>query len=213
VSDSALPKQTKVLIVDDHPLMRVGVASIINSQSDMTVVAQAGAEEEAVRFFSELRPEIILMDLRLAKGSGLEAISRIMAIDPQARIVVLTTYEGDEDIHQALTAGAKGYLIKGLSHQDLLRAIRNVRAGHRFIPSVISNTLSSRIRSSILTGREQEVLQQMFQGRSNREIAEKMQIGEATVKTHVSVILTKLNAEGRMQAVVEALKRGLLHLW
>jgi DNA-binding NarL/FixJ family response regulator len=200
------------MIVDDHPLMRVGVASIINSQKDMRVVAQAGTADDALRIFSELRPDVTLMDLRLASGSGLEAIRRIMAIEPQARIIVLTTYEGDEDIHQALTAGARGYLIKGLSSQDLLRAIRNVRSGHRFIPSAVNNALSSRVRSSVLTGREQEVLQQMFEGGSNREIAEKMQIGEATVKTHVSVILAKLNADDRTQAVVEALKRGLLHL-
>jgi DNA-binding NarL/FixJ family response regulator len=200
------------MIVDDHPLMRVGVASIINSQKDMRIVAQAGTVDDALRIFSELRPDITLMDLRLASGSGLEAIRRIMAIEPQARIIVLTTYEGDEDIHQALTAGARGYLIKGLSSQDLLRAIRNVRSGHRFIPPAVNNALSSRVRSSVLTGREQEVLQQMFEGGSNREIAEKMQIGEATVKTHVSVILAKLNADDRTQAVVEALKRGLLHL-
>jgi DNA-binding NarL/FixJ family response regulator len=200
------------MIVDDHPLMRVGVASIINSQKDMRIVAQAGTVDDALRIFSELRPDITLMDLRLASGSGLEAIRRIMAIEPQARIIVLTTYEGDEDIHQALTAGARGYLIKGLSSQDLLRAIRNVRSGHRFIPPAVNNALSSRVRSCVLTGREQEVLQQMFEGGSNREIAEKMQIGEATVKTHVSVILAKLNADDRTQAVVEALKRGLLHL-
>jgi DNA-binding NarL/FixJ family response regulator len=200
------------MIVDDHPLMRVGVASIINSQKDMRIVAQADTADDALRIFSELRPDVTLMDLRLASGSGLEAIRRIMAIEPQARIIVLTTYEGDEDIHQALTAGARGYLIKGLSSQDLLRAIRNVRSGNRFIPSAVNNALSSRVRSSVLTGREQEVLQQMFDGGSNREIAEKMQIGEATVKTHVSVILAKLNADDRTQAVVEALKRGLLHL-
>jgi len=212
LSDPASPKSSGIMIVDDHPLMRVGVASIINSQKDMRIVAQAGTVDDALRIFSELRPDITLMDLRLASGSGLEAIRRIMAIEPQARIIVLTTYEGDEDIHQALTAGARGYLIKGLSSQDLLRAIRNVRSGHRFIPPAVNNALSSRVRSSVLTGREQEVLQQMFEGGSNREIAEKMQIGEATVKTHVSVILAKLNADDRTQAVVEALKRGLLHL-
>ena len=212
MSDPASPKSSGIMIVDDHPLMRVGVASIINSQKDMRIVAQAGTVDDALRIFSELRPDITLMDLRLASGSGLEAIRRIMAIEPQARIIVLTTYEGDEDIHQALTAGARGYLIKGLSSQDLLRAIRNVRSGHRFIPPAVNNALSSRVRSSVLTGREQEVLQQMFEGGSNREIAEKMQIGEATVKTHVSVILAKLNADDRTQAVVEALKRGLLHL-
>ena len=203
---------TRVLIVDDHPLMRVGVASIVNSQSDMSVAAQAGTEDDAVRLFIELRPGLTLMDLRLSQGSGVQAIRRILAVDPQARIVVLTTYEGDEDIHQALTAGAMGYLIKGLSHQELLRALRIVRAGQRFIPSRVSSTLSSRVRASVLTPREQDVLRLMFEGLSNREIAAKMQVGEATVKTHVSVILTKLNVEDRTRAVVEALRRGLLHL-
>lgn len=201
-----------VLIVDDHPIMRFGVSSIINSQPDMQVVAQAGTENESVAAYARHKPDVVLMDLRLADGSGLEAIRRIIQRDPRARVVVLTTYEGDEDIHQALAAGARGYLIKGLSHQELLRALKLVAAGQRFLPAVVSNVLSSRLPSTILTPREQDVLRGVFRGRNNREIADELQIGEATVKTHVSVILMKLNVTDRTSAVVEALKRGLLHL-
>jgi DNA-binding NarL/FixJ family response regulator len=206
------PRTQQILVVDDHPLMRVGVCSIINSQPDMKVIGQAATEEEAVRSFISCRPDLTLMDLRLSQGTGLEAIRRIRSVDANARIVVLTTYEGDEDIHQALTAGAKGYLIKGLSSDELVRALRNVAAGQRFIPRIVSTALSSRTPSCTLTPRELQVLQLIFRGMSNREIAIEIQVGEATVKTYVSIILTKLNVDDRTQAVVEALKRGLVHL-
>ena len=211
----SLPKSPDlftILIVDDHPLMRVGIASILNFQEDMTVAGQASTEDEAVELFTKCRPKVTLMDLRLAKGSGLQAIRRILAIDAAALVIVLTTYDGDEDIRQALSAGARGYLIKGLSHQELLRAVRNVVAGQRFIPRVVTSALSSRTRAGVLSPRELEVLELIFQGLSNKEIAARMQVGDATVKTHVSVILSKLNVSDRTQAVVEALKRGLLHL-
>ena len=205
-------KQIRILIVDDHPIMRVGIAAILNAQADMRVVAQAGTVAEAVRLFAAEQPELTLMDLRLPDKSGVEAIRAIRAISPKARIVVLTTYEGDEDIHQALAAGAQGYLIKGMPHDALVKALYRVHAGHRFLPQVVSQALSSRLPGSNLSQREQEVLQLLFAGKSNREIAEELAIKEATVKSHVSVILMRLNVSDRTQAVVEGLKRGLVHL-
>lgn len=205
-------KPIRVLIVDDHPIMRVGIAAILNAQPDMQVVAQAGTAAEALRMYTAERPELTLMDLRLPDKSGVEAIRAIRAISPRARIVVLTTYEGDEDIHQALEAGAQGYLIKGMPHDALVKALQRVHAGHRFLPRMVSEALSSRMPGSHLSQREQEVLQLMFEGKSNRGIAEHLSIKEATVKSHVSVILMRLNVTDRTQAVVEGLKRGLVHL-
>jgi DNA-binding NarL/FixJ family response regulator len=178
----------------------------------MQVVGQAGTAGEAVRMFESLQPDLTLMDLRLPDGSGVEAIRTICAISPQAKIIVLTTYEGDEDIHQALDAGARGYIIKGMQHDALVKALQRVHAGQRYLPQVVSEALSSRIPGSHLSQREQEVLQLMFAGKSNREIAEELSIKEATVKSHVSVILMRLDVSDRTQAVVEGLKRGLVHL-
>ena len=200
-----------VLIVDDHPIMRVGIASIL-ANNGFTVLAQTGTARDAVRLHRELRPNLTLMDLRLPDMSGIEAIQRIRTYDSEAKIVVLTTYEGDEDIHQAIGAGASAYIIKGMSHELLLKALHQVQRGSRFLPHAIIETLQSRVPNSHLSQREREVLQLMFEGMSNREIAECLQIKEATVKSHVSVILLRLNVEDRTQAVVEALKRGLVHL-
>ncbi len=200
------------MIVDDHPIMRFGIAAIVDAQPDMAVVGQAGTVAEAVKMFRRYVPDLVLMDLRLPDGSGVDAIRWICTEWPNARIVVLTTYEGDEDIHQALNAGARGYLIKGMSHNVLLQALRRVHEGHRYLPPVITETLSSHPANSHLTQRELDVLRLMLAGRSNREIAEDLSIKEATVKTHVSVILTRLNVSDRTQAVVEGLKRGLIHL-
>lgn len=205
-------RMIRILIVDDHPIMRVGISAILNAQPDMQVVAQAGTAAEALRLFAAERPELTLMDLRLPDKSGVEAIRAIRVMDAKARIVVLTTYEGDEDIHQALEAGAQGYLIKGMPHDALVKALQRVHAGHRFLPRMVSEVLSSRMPGSHLSQREQEVLQLMFEGKSNRGIAEELAIKEATVKSHVSVILMRLNVSDRTQAVVEGLKRGLVHL-
>lgn len=205
-------KTIRVLIVDDHPIMRVGIAAIINAQPDMEVIGQAGTAAEAIRIFSEAQPDLTLMDLRLPDRNGVEAIRSIRASSPKARIVVLTTYEGDEDIHQALQAGAQGYLIKGMPHDALIKALYRVHAGHRFLPQLVTEALSARMPGSNLSQRELEVLQLLFAGKSNREIAELLDIKEATVKSHVSVILMRLNVTDRTQAVVEGLKRGLVHL-
>lgn len=203
----------KVMIVDDHPLMRVGIAAIINARPDMTVTAQAGTGEEAIALFRKSLPDLTLMDLRLPGAiGGVDAIARIRAIQPQAKVIVVTTYEGDEDIHRALEAGARGYVIKGMPYQTLVEALQRVHAGGRFIPPPVAKALASRTPNSDLSTRELEVLEQLVAGKSNKEIATKLGITEATVKSHVSTILLRLNVEDRTQAAVSALRRGLVHL-
>jgi DNA-binding NarL/FixJ family response regulator len=211
-SPNASMAKLSILIVDDHPIMRMGIAGIINTQGDMHVCAEAGTGQQAVELFEKRRPDITLMDLRLPGMSGLEALRAIRQIDSHARCIVLTTYEGDEDIYQAIAAGAFGYLIKGMPHQSLVEALRKVGAGCRFLPSPIMRTLADRTPNSELSPRESEVLALMVRGMSNKAIAKVLDITEATVKCHVSVILQRLNVEDRTQAVVVALQRGLAHL-
>jgi DNA-binding NarL/FixJ family response regulator len=205
-------EKIKVMVVDDHPLMRVGVASIINARPDMAVVAQTGTGEEAVALFPQHRPDVTLMDLRLPKMSGVDSIRAIRGRWPAARFVVLTTYEGDEDIHRALEAGAKGYVIKGMPYQTLIDALVRVHSGGRFLPPPVARALAARMPDSELSSREQEVLRHLVDGMTNKEIANLLGITEATVKCHVSTILMRLNVSDRTQAVVTALQRGLVHL-
>jgi DNA-binding NarL/FixJ family response regulator len=205
-------EKIKVMVVDDHPLMRVGVAAIINARPNMTVVAQTGTGEEAVALFHQHKPDITLMDLRLPKMSGVDAILAIRARYPESRFVVLTTYEGDEDIHRAFDAGARGYVIKGMPYQTLIDALLRVHSGGRFLPPPVVRALESRMPDSDLSPREQEVLQLLVNGKSNKEIASELGITNATVKCHVSTILMRLNVSDRTQAVVAALQRGLVHL-
>ena len=202
----------RVLVVDDHPIMRMGIAAIIEATPDMTTVAQAGSGEEAVELFEKHLPDITLMDLRLPGMSGVEAIRTVIGRHRNAKFVVLTTYEGDEDIHQALEAGARSYIVKGMPHDTLVSALRRVQSGGRFLPPPVSRTLSSRMPNSDLSAREREVLNLLVRGRSNKEIAVELGIAESTVKCHVSVILMRLNVTDRTQAVVTALQRGLAHL-
>jgi DNA-binding NarL/FixJ family response regulator len=202
----------RILITDDHPITRLGIASIIGATPDMTVVAQAGTGEEAVALFEKPLPDITLMDLRLPGMSGVEAIRAIIERHRHARFVVLTTYEGDEDIHQALQAGARSYIVKGMPHEALVSALRRVHAGGQFLPSPVSRALDARIPNSELRPRELEVLELIARGKSNKEIASELGITESTVKCHVSVILLRLNVTDRTQAVVTALKRGVVHL-
>jgi len=202
----------RVLVIDDHPVTRFGIAAIIEATPDMTVVAQAGSGEEAVELFEKHLPDITLMDLRLPGMSGVEAIRTVITKHRNARFVVLTTYEGDEDIHQALQAGARSYIIKGMPHEALVGAVRRVHAGGQFLPPPVSRALFSRIPNSELSAREREVLNLIVRGKSNKEIAAALGITESTVKCHVSVILMRLNVTDRTQAVVTALRRGLAHL-
>jgi DNA-binding NarL/FixJ family response regulator len=205
-------EKMKVMVVDDHPLMRVGVASIVNARSDMSVVAQTGTGEEAVTLFQRHTPDVTLMDLRLPGMSGVDAIRAIRRTHSQARFVVLTTYEGDADIHQALEAGAQGYVIKGMPYQTLVDALHRVHRGERFLPPPVARALASRMPDSDLSAREREVLSLLASGKSNKDIASLLGITEATVKCHVSAILLRLNVSDRTEAVVTALQRGLVHL-
>jgi DNA-binding NarL/FixJ family response regulator len=200
----------RVLVVEDHPIMRFGIVTIINATPDMTAVAQAGSGEEALELYEQHLPDVTLMDLQLPGMSGVEAIRAIMARHRNSKFVVLTTYEGDEDIHQALEAGARSYLIKGMPHEALVSALRRVHAGGKFLPPPVSRALSSRTPNSDLSSREREVLKLIVKGRSNREIADDLGITESTVKCHVGVILMRLNVTDRTQAAVAALQRGLV---
>ena len=203
--------EIKVLIVDDHPLMRVGIAAIIDNQPTMRTIGQAGSGEEALELYQAHRPDVTLMDLRLPGISGVETIRTIRRIDAQARFVVLTTYEGDEDIHQALEAGAQGYIIKGMPYDLLINALQRVYLGKPFLPAPIKRALASRMPDSELSHRERQVLELLATGNSNKKIGELLGITEATVKCHVSTILMRLNAVDRTQAVICALQRGLVH--
>ena len=200
------------MVVDDHPIIRMGITALIGTCPGMVAVAQAATGEEAVRLFHIHKPSVTLMDLRLPGMGGVEAITRIRQKHPDSRFIVLTTYEGDEDIYQALKAGAMGYLIKGMPNDMLIDAVKRVHAGKRFLPPPVLRALQERTPDAILSVREREVLALLVAGKSNKEIAAALFISEATVKCHVSVILMRLNVSDRTQAVLAALHRGLAHL-
>lgn len=202
----------RLLLVEDHPIMRLGIAALVGSYPNLAVVGQAGSGEEGIELHRLHAPDVTLVDLRLPGMSGVETIREIRRRNPTARFIVLTTYEGDEDIHQALQAGASGYVIKGMPHQTLVDAILKVHGGGRFLPPTVKRLLASRTPSAELTSRERDVLLRIAQGKSNKQIAVELGLAEITVKCRVSVILDRLQVKDRTQAVVIALQRGLLHL-
>jgi len=202
----------RVLISDDHPFMREGLAAVIDYKSDMTVVGQACNGYEAIALFRQQQPDITLMDLRMPKLSGVEAIETICAEFNHARIVVLTTYDRDEDIYRGLRAGAKGYVLKDAEPDELLHAIRVVHKGQQYIPSAVGAKLAERIGNPELSDRELEVLRLMATGKSNLEISTELSIAEGTVKFHMKNILSKLGVSDRTQAMIVALKRGIITL-
>jgi DNA-binding NarL/FixJ family response regulator len=202
----------RVVIVDDHPVVRFGLSAIIGVQADMAVAAEAGSGEEACSICSEQTADVVLMDLRLPRMGGVEAIREIRKAHPRLRFIVLTTYEGDEDIHKALEAGAQAYLLKAMSHHDLVDTIRKVYSGLRVIPQSVSKRLAERPPCSNLSAREHQVLELIVKGHNNKDIGDALGIGEATVKWHVSSILSRLNVSDRTQATVAALQRGIVHL-
>jgi two-component system, NarL family, response regulator len=202
----------RVILVDDHPVVRFGLAAIIGLQPDMSVVGEAGSGEEACEVCDRQPADVVLMDLRLPGLSGVETIRQIRKSHPQPRFIVVTTYDGDEDIHRALEAGAQAYLLKAMSHHDLANAIRTVHTGRKYIPASISKSLAGRPPHSELSLREMEVLELIVKGRSNKEIGDALGISEATVKWHVNMILSRLNVSDRTQATVAALQRGIVHL-
>jgi DNA-binding NarL/FixJ family response regulator len=202
----------RVFCVDDHPLLREGIATLINNQPDMVVVGQASTGREAIQGFREHQPDIALMDIRLPEMSGIEAMIAIRNEFPDARIIMLTTSEGDVEIQRALEAGARGYMLKSMPPKDLVDAVRQVHAGKKRIPPEIAAHLAEHYSDEAITAREIEVLRQIAGGNRNRDIAEKLFISEETVKVHIKHIMEKLGASDRTQAIAIAVRRGIIHL-
>jgi DNA-binding NarL/FixJ family response regulator len=202
----------RVLGVDDHPLLNEGIAAIITSQPDMQLVAQASTGRDAIQKFREHQPDITLMDLRLPDMTGIDAMIAIRTEFPEARIIMLTTFEGDVDIQRALQAGARGYMLKSMPPKDLVAVIRQVHAGKKRIPSEVAARLADHLGEEDLTSREIDVLRLVADGSRNRDIAEKLFISEETVKVHIKHIMEKLAASDRTQAVAIALRRGVIQL-
>lgn len=212
INDIGKTKQINVLIADDHLVVREGLAALINLETDLSVIAQAGNGAEAVEQFEKLRPDVTLVDLKMPVMDGVAAICEIRGRDSAARIIVLTTFDGDEDIYRALRAGASGYLLKDVPPDVLLDAIRKVHKGQKNIQAEMVNKLADRISGNDLTARESEILNLIVDGKSNQEISAQLYIAESTVKFHITNIFGKLGVEDRARAVVVALKRGLVRL-
>ena len=202
----------RIFSVDDHPLLREGLAAIIDNQPDMELVAQASSAQEAILQFRKHQPDVTLMDLRLPDKSGVEATIAIRAEFPEARIIMLTTFEGDVEIQRALEAGARGYMLKSMPPKELVEVIRQVHAGKKRIPPQLAAELAEHMSDDGLTAREIEVLGQIAGGNRNRDIAEKLFITEETVKVHVKHIMDKLGASDRTQAVAIGVRRGIIQL-
>jgi DNA-binding NarL/FixJ family response regulator len=202
----------RIMIVEDHSIVRQGLVALLRTVPDFVIVAEAGDGRKAIEMYRQHQPDVTLMDLRLPQLNGVEAIGRIRLDYPHARIIVLTTFDGDEDIYRALQAGARGYLLKGMTTDELVEAIRSVYAGKSRIPAPVAERLAERMSAPILTARETEVLHLIVGGNSNKEIASALSISEATVKTHINSLLSKLGVTDRTQAATTALQRGIVHL-
>jgi two-component system NarL family response regulator len=202
----------RILIVEDHSIVRQGLVALLNTVPEFAVVGEASDGGQAVSLFRTHRPDVTLMDLRLQKMNGVDAITKIRVDFPDARIIVLTTFDGDEDIYRALQAGARGYLLKGMQGDELMEAIRAVHAGKSRIPPPVAERLAERFSGSALTERETDVLKEIVRGNSNKEIASALHISEATVKTHINNLLSKLGVTDRTQAATKAIQRGIVHL-
>ncbi len=200
-----------LLVADDHPIVRTGLITLIERQSDLRVLGEASDGAEAVALYRRLRPDVVLMDLRMPAKSGVEATAEICSEFPQARVLVLTTYDGDEDIYRALQAGAKGYLLKDLRREELLEAIRAVHQGLRRLSPRAAEHLAGRLPRPELSARETDVLRLIVDGKSNKEIGARLGISEGTVKVHVTNLLGKLGVADRTEAATQALLRGIVH--
>ena len=205
-------KPARILVVDDHFMVRMGLSSSLNAEEDMEVIAEAGNGADALKAYRELRPGLVLMDVRLPGMSGPDAVAAIMREFPEARILMLSTHSGEEEIYRSLQAGARGYILKSAMREELLRAIREVRDGKRYLDPTLAPLLAERMTHRSLTSRELEVLKMVAKGMGNKEIAAALNIAEVTVKLHVSHVLEKLNVKDRTEAATAALKRGILTL-
>src|SRR5215216_1116400 len=205
-------QQIRVFSVDDHPLLREGIATLVNNQPDLVLVGEESTGAEAIQRFKQHMPDVTLLDLRLPDMSGIDVLIAIRSEFPEARIVMLTTFEGDVEIKRSLQAGARGYLLKNMSPSELLDVIRQVHAGKKRIPPEIASQLFEHMSDEGLTEREVEVLREVADGNRNREIAERLFISEETVKVHIKHIMEKLGAADRTQAVAIGLRRGIIQL-
>jgi DNA-binding NarL/FixJ family response regulator len=208
----AKKERIRILIADDHSVVREGLVSLVKRKSDMVVVAEAGNGREAVELWKEHRPDVPLLDLRMPELDGVGAIEEIRELDENAQIVVLTTYDGDEDIYRAIKAGAKAYLLKDTARDALVETVRRVHAGETYLPPQLAAKLAERVSGQALSPREIEVLQRMAVGKSNKEIGSELFISEGTVKTHIKSIFSKLDVVSRTEAVATATRRGLIQL-
>lgn len=211
ISDTTT-QTVRVLCVDDHPLVRKGIASILNNEPDMKLVAEAANGEDAVAMFKAHQPDVTLMDLRMPNMDGIEAARQIRAEFPDAKIIALTSFDGDQEIYRALEAGVRGYLLKEMVHTEVVRAIRLVHSGKRLMPPEVAERLTDYFPKAALTPREVEVLTLVATGLANKEIASKLGTADGTVKIHVQNILSKLNASDRTHAVTIAIQRGIIKL-
>jgi DNA-binding NarL/FixJ family response regulator len=201
-----------ILCVDDHPLVRKGIAAILANEKDMKLIAEAGSGAEAVEAFRQFHPDITLMDLRMPGMDGIEATKEIRKIDPDAKIIALTSYDGDQEIYRALEAGVRGYILKESVHTEIVRAIRVVQSGKRLMPPEVAERLSEHFPQVALTPREIEVLQHVAKGLGNKEIGVRLGTAAGTVKMHLQNILSKLGASDRTHAVTLAIRRGIIHI-
>jgi len=202
----------RVVVADDHPVVRHGIMANVNPQRDMTVVAQAADGLEALALIKKESPDIVLLDLRMPQMDGLEVIAQVNAMKLPSKVIIMTTFQSEEDVHRSIRAGARGYLLKDSSHEEILEAIRRVNVGETYLPARIVQTVTESLRKPVLSPREIEVLQVVAAGKSNKEIGVQLFIAEGTVKTHVKRLLEKLGASGRTAAIREAVQRGLVRL-
>jgi DNA-binding NarL/FixJ family response regulator len=201
-----------ILCVDDHPLVRKGIAAILANEKDMKLIAEAGSGAEAVEAFRQFHPDVTLMDLRMPGMDGIETTKEIRKIDPDAKIIALTSYDGDQEIYRALEAGVRGYILKESVHTEIVRAIRVVQSGKRLMPPEVAERLSEHFPQVALTPREIEVLQHVAKGLGNKEIGVRLGTAAGTVKMHLQNILSKLGASDRTHAVTLAIRRGIIHI-
>jgi DNA-binding NarL/FixJ family response regulator len=202
----------RLMVVDDHPAFRTGLAALIEREPDMTVVAETGDGRQVLPLFRQERPDVVLMDLRLPGLSGVEATMALRREFPEARVIVVTTYDADEDVYRAVQSGAQSYLLKDMSKDEIVGTIRAVHAGQSKLPCAVASRLAERLRREALTQRETNVLQLLVKGRSNKEMAQALGLSEDTVKFHLKSLFAKLGVEDRTEAAISAVRHGIVHI-